>query len=68
MKLLKEKVMEVVDSVNQNWVNATNNEAKESKKFSYAEMMGKFSEQIKHLNKHFLEYEERNKKKGGFFK
>lgn len=66
MKLLKEKVMEVVNNVNQNWVKALDEETKENKNLNYTTMMGKFSEEMKSLNQHFIDYEERKKKKGFF--
>lgn len=67
MKILKRKIMEVVNNVNQNWVNAVEEENKDKKNLSYTTMMGKFSEEMKQLNDHFLDYEERNKKKKGWF-
>ena len=67
MKLLKEKVMEVMNNINQNWVTALKEETKEeNKNLSYTDMMGKFSEEMKSLNQHFIDYEERKKKKGFF--
>ena len=67
MKLLKEKVMDVVNNINQNWVKTISENSKEKKELSYPEMMGKFSGEIQKLNQHFLDYEERNKKKKGRF-
>ena len=71
MKLLKERVMEIVNNVNQNWVKALNEENKSlskevPKEVSFTDMMGKFSEEMKKLNQHFIDYEERKKKKGFF--
>ena len=67
MKILKEKVMEIINNVNQNWVKAVKEENKEEKNISYTDMMGMFSEEMKSLNQHFIDFEERKKKKG-FFK
>lgn len=67
MKLLREKVMEVVNNVNQNWVKTLKEEIKvDGKNISYTDMMGLFSEEMKNLNQHFIDYEERKKKKGFF--
>ena len=73
MKILKEKVMEIVNNVNQNWVKALNEENKslgeeKPKEVSFTDMMGKFSKEMMDLNQHFIDYEERKKGKRGLFR
>ena len=76
MEILKEKIVEVMDNINQDWVEALKDsykkEAQTGKphKVSSTEMMGKYSENVKKMLKFVQEFEERLSKKGkkGFFK
>ena len=66
MNKLKEDIFLVIDKINQNWVEEYKKSAKEKTEFDYPEVMGKFSKLSFDLNKAFLEYDQRNKKRGWF--
>jgi hypothetical protein len=70
MHELQKNTMEVVDSINQTWVNAIQDAAKESKPVNVTAIMGKYSENVRKLLQHFRDAEERMHKpmKKGFFR
>ena len=59
MHELQKNTMEVVDSINQTWVNAIQDAAKENKAVNVTAIMGKYSENVKKLMQHFRDAEER---------
>ncbi len=68
MDELKRKTMEVIDSINNEWVSMLKDAEDKGKGIDLAEMMGKYSNQLKKLDSYFQEAMERNKrKKKGIF-
>ncbi len=68
MQELKNRVYEVINDLNQNWVKELKDAEKENRGIDITEMFGKFSENMKILEKHFRDAEMRItvKKKGLF--
>jgi len=69
MHELKTRVINVIDKINQSWVESLKTAEEKEQGVDLSEMMSKFSEHIKELDKYFLEAQERLKgsKKKGFF-
>ncbi len=68
MNELKLRVMEIIDCVNQDWVNSLKEAEKTKQGVDLTEIMGKFSKNIVKLDGFFKEAEERvGKKKKGIF-
>ena len=59
MEELKRKTMDVVDRVNQDWVEELQEAQKEGRWPDLTGLMGKFSNNIKNLDTYFREAEER---------
>ena len=65
---LKKNVMQIINVVNQGWVEELKAAEKEGRGIDLSEMMGKFSDNLIKLDQHFLEVNERLKKnKKGWF-
>jgi len=66
---LKKNTLEVINRINQNWVDEIKSAEKEGNGIDLAEMFGKFSDQITKLEQNFRDAEERfkNPKKGRFW-
>ena len=69
MDELKKNVLEVIDKINGDWVDALKSAEKEGTGIDLTDMMGKFSKNIKDLDQHFRDAIMRifKKKKGGWF-
>lgn len=67
MKELKTKVIEVIDKINNDWVEALKLGEEEDEGIDLTQMFGKFSNNMKELDQYFREAEERQKKKKGIF-
>jgi len=67
MDELKDRVMDVVNKVNQNWVKAAETAERDGTGLDVMKVMGQFSENMKELDKCFMEARQRMKKKKGFF-
>ena len=69
MNELKKQTMDVINQINQDWVESLKDAEREGKGIDLSEMMGKFSENIKKLDQHFRDANERIKpKKKGWMK
>lgn len=69
MHELKKNTMDVVNSINQTWVNAIEEAKKSNTPINMTSVMGKYSEYLTKLDQHFRDAEERirsPKKKGMF--
>jgi hypothetical protein len=66
---LRKNTIEVVNRINQNWVDELKSADKEGRGIDLTEMFGKFSDQMTKLEQHFRDAETRikNPKKGRFF-
>lgn len=66
MNELKKRTMEVITSINTDWVTALKDAEEKEKGIDLSEMMGKFVEHMKRLDNFFQEATERvgSKKKG----
>lgn len=62
MQELEKQIIDVMDSVNQSWVEALKDAYSEGKKVSSTEMMGKYSENVKKMIQALREFRERTKK------
>ena len=69
MNELKKKTMEVINAINQDWVDVLTEAAEKGEGVDLTEMMGKFSKQVSNLDSHFRDAEERIKtpNKKGFW-
>lgn len=66
---LKKQTIDIIDKINQDWVEEVRNSLKEGRKPRSTEMMGKFSESMKKLDEAFRNAEERiHPGKKGMFK
>jgi hypothetical protein len=68
MDTLKQNVMDIVNQVNQDWVNELKEAEKNNSGVDLSEMMGKFSANIKQLDRVFIEAKARLTKKKGMFR
>ena len=71
MHELQKQTIEVVNNINQEWVNAIKDAEKNKSAIDITSIMGKFSQNVAKLLQHFRDAEERlrnPKKTGGFFK
>jgi hypothetical protein len=70
MHELQKNTMDVVDSINQTWVNAIKDAQKTNLPVDITSIMGKYSENVKKLLQNFRDAEERirNPKNKGFFR
>lgn len=64
MKELKKNVIDVLNQINQDWVESLKEAYEEERRVSSTEMMGKFSQNMQLLMQHFGDAEERCRKKG----
>lgn len=66
---LKKQTIDIINQINQDWVEEVRNALKENRKPRSTEMMGKFSESMKKLDSSFREAEQRlHPSKKGMFK
>ncbi len=65
MQRLKTQVMEIIDAVNQNWVQAIKEADNKKEGINVTDVMGKFSKNIMLLDEVFKEAAGRNQKKPG---
>ena len=68
MEILKNKVLETIDKINQSWVNEIKEAEKNKKGLDITNVMSTYSKNLKELDFHFMECNQRKKKKGLFFK
>jgi hypothetical protein len=68
MNKLKNEITDVINSVNQNWVNEIKEAQKKNEGIDVTNVMGKYSEELKKVEKAFIEFQERSKNnKRGIF-
>jgi len=69
MQELKKNVHDVINNVNQYWVEELKSAEKEKRGVDLSDMFGKYSENVKKLEQHFRDFEARTptQKKGRFF-
>ena len=67
MDEFKNQIWEVINAINQDWVDALKAADESGEGVDLSEMFGKFSAHMKDLNQKITEFQQRNKKKGKFW-